>query len=186
MILANLWSSTEPDFPPWSSMYSYGAVTASHYANNSCPPDNFSSPDDQRVFEPICVMAQDLWWFPAQTKWVWESPGCSHIQQRIQVGEWATSNHMDLSAVWQELWFWVGGCRSSDITVLLWEQCWPLFGCGAPPRSVCKRHRSMSHYKSDAFDGLPRSSKAPQTSHTAVVKMQIQCSIQWNPKHWHI
>jgi len=44
----------------------------------------------------------------------------------------------------------------------------------------------MSLYRSDAFDCLPSISKEAQISLVAVVLMQIQYSIQWKPKDWHI
>lgn len=61
---------------------------------------------------------------------------CSYTQQRIQVWSDPPASHRDLSAAWQEPWLQMGSCRSSGVTVLHWELCWPLFGCGAPLGAV--------------------------------------------------
>lgn len=73
------------------------------------------------------------------------------------------------------------------IIVLHWEQCSHLLWCGASHKSGhCKRHRKVHVLIQKRCVCLPRISKAAQTSLAAVVEMQIQRSIQWKPKDWHI
>lgn len=71
--------------------------------------------------------------------------------------------------------------------VLHWEQCCHLLWCGAPHQSChCKRHKEVNVPVQKRCIWLLIQDLRSSSDLTADVKMQIQCSIQWKPKDWHI